>query len=74
MFSSIRNFFYSKQSAFVIKEVNHFRNIVVLENRQLSLQVEVQIGNKHLKEANVIAPYILLTYQDGSTQKKRILK
>ena len=75
MFSFFRNFFFPSQSAFVINEVNYFRNVVLLEDKQLGIQVEVQIGDKPFKEAKVIAPYVvLLTYQDGSTEKKRILK
>lgn len=75
MFSFIRNFRRPSRSDFVISEVNYFRNVVVLEDEHLGIQVEVQIGDKPLIEAKVIAPYVvLLTYQDGTTQKKRILK
>lgn len=75
MFTFLRNLLTPPQSSFVIDELDHLRNVVVLEDRHFSIRVEIPIGDKSLKEAKVIAPYIvLLTYQDGSTEKKRILK
>jgi hypothetical protein len=58
-----------------VEEVDHLRNVIVLEDKQLSLRVEIPIGDKPLKEVKIIEPYaLLLRYQDGSEQKKRILK
>jgi hypothetical protein len=75
MFSFLRNFFRSPISSFVIDEVDKFRNVVVVEDKDLSLRVEIPIGEKPLKEAKIVEPYtILLTYEDGTVQKKRILK
>ncbi len=75
MFTFLRNLLTPPQSSFVIDEVDHLRNVVVLEDKHFSIRVEIPIGDKPLKDAKVIAPYVvLLTYQDGSTKKKRILQ
>jgi len=75
MFSFLRNLLNPTLSSFVINEVDHARNLVILEDKQLSLRVEIPIGEKTLKEAKIVEPYaILLTYEDGSQQKKKILK
>lgn len=74
MYKFLRNLFFPIQSSFVVDEVDHLRNVVILEDKQLSLRVEIPIGNKPLKEVKIIGPYsVLLTYEDGSKQKKRIL-
>jgi len=75
MLSFLKNFFFPVRSSFVIEEVDHLRNVVVLEDKQLSLRVEIPIGDKPLKEVKIVEPYVLLLrYEDGSEQKKRILK
>jgi hypothetical protein len=75
MFLFLRNLLMTPKSSFVINEVDNFRNVVVVEDKDLSLRVEIPIGEKPLKEVNIVEPYaILLTYEDGTTQKKRILK
>ncbi len=75
MFSFLRNLLRSPISSFVIDEVDNFRNVVVVEDKDLSLRIEIPIGEKPLKEAKIVEPYsILLTYEDGTVQKKRILK
>jgi len=75
MFTFLKNLFSPVRSSFVINEVDHLRKIVLLEDKQLNLLVEIPIGDKNLKEAQVIEPYVvLMTYEDGSKEKKRILK
>ena len=75
MFSFLRNLLRSPISSFVIDEVDNLRNVVVVEDKDLSLRVEIPIGEKPLKEAKIVEPYsILLIYEDGTVQKKRILK
>jgi len=50
------------------------RKVVVVEDRQLSLRVEIPIGDKPLKKVSIVCPYaVLLTYEDGSKLKKKIL-
>jgi hypothetical protein len=46
-----------------------------LEDKNLGLYVEVPFEDKELIAVNVVEPYaILLTYEDGSTEKKQILE
>jgi len=74
MFSFIRKFLPLSVSSFVIEEVDHLRRVVVLEDKQLSLRIEIPIGENPLKTAEIVEPYtILLTFEDGSKTKKRIL-
>lgn len=75
MLSFLKNIFFPVRSSFVVEEVDHLRNVVVLEDKQFSLRVEIPIGDKPLKEVKIVAPYVLLLkYEDGSEQKKRILR
>ena len=75
MLSFLKNIFFPERSSFVVEEVDHLRNVIVLEDKQLSLRVEIPIGDKPLKEVKIVAPYVLLLkYEDGSEQKKRILR
>ena len=74
MFNFLKKLISPPRSSFVIEEVDHFRNVVVVEDKQFSLRIEIPIDNKPLKHATIVAPYdILLTYIDGSQQKKKIL-
>lgn len=74
MLTFIRNLFSPSLSSFIVEEVDHLRRIVILEDKQLSLRVEIPIGEKPLKSVKIIEPYaVLLTYEDGSKTKKRIL-
>jgi hypothetical protein len=75
MFSFLKKLFFPTRSSFVINKVDHLRKVVILEDRQLSLQVEIPFDNKTLKEAVIVEPYaLLLKYADGSEQKKLILE
>ena len=75
MLQFLRNLIFPRNSSFVINEIDHDRNVVVLEDKQFSLKIEIPIGNKTLKQAKIIAPYaVQLTYEDGSKQIKEILK
>jgi len=75
MITFLRNLLFPERSSFVVDEVDHLRNVVVLEDKQLNLRVEIPIGEKRLKEVKIVEPYaVLLTYEDGTQKKKRILK
>ena len=75
MFSFFRSLLLPPVSSFVIDEIDHLRNVVVLEDKELSLRVEIPIGDKPIKEVKIVEPYtVLLIYEDGSKEKKRILK
>ena len=74
MLTFLKNLFIPKTSSFVVEELDHLRNVVVVEDKQLGLRVEIPSGNKPLKKAEIVGPYhLLLTYHDGSSIKKRIL-
>ncbi len=74
MISFLRNLFAPRVSSFIVVEIDYLRKVVVLEDQQLNLRIEIPIGDKPLKEVKVIEPYvILLTYEDGSQKKKKIL-
>jgi hypothetical protein len=74
MFQTLKKWLFPSISSFVIEEIDHIRNIVVCEDKRLGLRVEVLTANKPVKEARIVGPYeILLTYQDGTTQIKKIL-
>ncbi len=64
-----------RHSSFVVEEINHLSRVVVLEDKEFGFRVEIPIGDKPLKGASIVEPYaVLLTYEDGSIEKKRILK
>ena len=49
--------------------------VIVLEDKQLGLSVEVAFGDKELRSVKIIEPYaIFLTYEDGSSEKKKFLE
>ncbi len=75
MLSFLKDLLFPAHSAFVIEELDHLRKVVVVEDKHLGLRIEIPTGDKHLKKAEIIGPYqLLMTYHDGSTIKKRILK
>ena len=74
MHGFLKNLFSPVKSDFVLDEIDHLRKVVVVEDKELSLRIEIPIGDKPLKQATIVGPYdILLTYKDGSQQKKKIL-
>lgn len=61
-------------SAFEIVDINHNERVIVLEDKQLGFSVEVAFSDKELQSVKLIEPYvILLTYEDGTSEKKRFL-
>lgn len=74
MFQTIKNWLFPSISSFVIEEIDHLRNLIVCEDKNLGLRVEVLTASKPIKDAWITGPYsILITYQDGTTQTKKIL-
>ena len=64
-----------KLSDFSVFDINHADRVIILEDKNLGLFVEVPFEDKELIAVNVVEPYaILLTYEDGSTEKKQILE
>ena len=64
-----------KLSDFSVFDINHADRIIILEDKNLGLYVDVPFQDKELLAVNVVEPYaILLTYEDGLTEKKQILE
>jgi hypothetical protein len=62
-------------SAFEIVDINYADRVIVLEDKQLGYSVEVAFGDQELQSVKIIEPYaILITYQDGTSEKKQFLK
>ena len=62
-------------SDFEIIKIDKDNALIVVEDKELGLQVRVPLGEKELSEAKVVGPYeIKLIYKDGSSQLKKILK
>ncbi len=62
-------------SAFEIVDINYADRVIVLEDKQLGYSVEVAFGDQELQSVKIIEPYaILITYQDGTSEKKEFLK
>ena len=75
MLNCLKKLFLPTKNAFILEEVDHLRKVIVMEDKQLGLRVEIPIGDKPLKHATIVGPYtVLLTYEDGSQAKKKILK
>ena len=61
-------------SDFEIIEIDKVKALIVVEDREIGLQVKIPIEKKGLSEAKVVGPYqIKLIYKDGSSQLKKIL-
>jgi hypothetical protein len=61
-------------SAFEIVDINYVERVIVVEDKQLGYSVEVAFGDQELQSVKIIEPYvILITYQDGTSEKKRFL-
>ncbi len=62
-------------SAFEIVDINYADRVIVLEDKHLGYSVEVAFGDQELQSVKIIEPYaILITYQDGTSEKKEFLK
>ena len=75
MLNSLKNLFNPSKSGFVLEEVDHFRKVVIVQDAQFGLSIEIPVSDKPLKSAKIIAPYtIILVYEDGTQEEKRILR
>ena len=64
-----------KLSAFEIVDINYAEQLIVLEDKELGCSVEMAFGNKELQSVKIIEPYaVLLTYEDGTSEKKQFLE
>lgn len=59
---------------FSIKRIDHANKYVVVEDKELGLEIKLLWGQKELKEAKIVGPYeIQFTYADGSSRTIPIL-
>lgn len=67
--------FFSPISAFVVDEVDHVRSVIVVADKSMGFNVEVKVGEgQKIKSAKIIAPYdMMVSYEDGTSQKVRFL-
>ncbi len=49
----------TKLSDFSVFDVNHADRIVVLEDKELSLYIEIPFGNKELVAVRIVEPYAI---------------
>ena len=68
-------FFQPNNSDFVIKEINHEKQIIVVEDDSLGLQCEIAFGSNNLVSAEISGPYsIKLIYASGTIEERAFLK
>ena len=59
---------------FTIKEIDHVNRCVIVEDKELGLEITLAWGTKELKSAAIVDQYeIRFTYTDGSERTVQIL-
>jgi hypothetical protein len=59
---------------FSIKQIDHENKFVLVEDKELGLEIKLLWGHKKLKEAKIVGPYeIQFIYEDGSSRTTPIL-
>ncbi len=59
---------------FTIKEIDHVNRCVIVEDKELGLEIKLTWGAKELKSAAIVDQYeIRFTYTDGSERTVQIL-
>ncbi len=59
---------------FSIKHIDHANRWVLVEDKELGLEIKLLWGQKELKEAKIVGPYeIQFSYEDGSSRTIPIL-
>lgn len=68
-------FIQSNNSDFVIKEINHAKQMIVVEDASLGLECEIAFGASDLVSAEISGPYsIKLIYANGASEEKVFLR
>ena len=63
-----------RSNHFSIKHIDHDNQYVLVEDKELGLEIRLFWGQKELKEAIIVGPYeIQFIYEDGSTRTIPIL-
>lgn len=59
---------------FSIKAIDHQNHVVIVEDKELGLEIRLTWGSNELKDAEIVGPYeICFIYQDGSKRVVKIL-
>ena len=59
---------------FTIKEIDHVNRCVIVEDKELGLEIKLAWGAKELKSAEIVGQYeVRFLYQDGSERIVQIL-
>ncbi len=65
---------FPRSDHFSIKEIDHHRKMVIVEDRDLGLEISLPWGTKELKSAEIIDQYeVRFVYTDGSERIVQIL-
>ena len=65
---------FSASDHFTIKEIDHVNRCVIVEDKELGLEIKLAWGAKELKSAAIVDQYeIRFTYTDGSERTVQIL-
>ena len=59
---------------FTIKTIDHRNRVVIVEDKELGLEIRLSWGSKELKSAEIVGQYeVRFLYQDGSERIVQIL-
>jgi len=63
-----------RSNHFSIKHIDRVNKYVLVEDKELGLEIKLLWGQKELKGAKIVGPYeIQFNYEDGSSQTMPIL-
>lgn len=68
------NKLFPRSDHFSIKVIDHNKKLVIIEDKELGLEIQLSWGNKELKSAEIVGQYELrFLYEDGSERIVQIL-
>ena len=68
------NKLFPRSDHFSIKVIYHNKKLVIVEDKELGLEIQLSWGNKELKSAEIVGQYELrFLYEDGSERIVQIL-
>ncbi len=65
---------FPRSDHFSIKVIDHYHQIVIVEDKELGIEIRLSWGSKELKSAEIVGQYeVRFLYQDGSERIVQIL-
>ena len=65
---------FPRSDHFSIKVIDHNNKLVIVEDKELGLEIQLSWGNKELENAEIVGQYeVRFLYQDGSERIVQIL-